>query len=134
MEEDIIIVKELLQGAKDNGMYDNNKYFYSIENLIKGYRELEEKNKKLVEANDNLKATKRIKTYRETEKYFIPKSKVLSIMRDIQERTEKLINTTYVPSSSRIYNDNKERYEPMLVGRTIAMGALKSLQELMEDK
>ena len=43
--EDIMIVEELLQGAKDNGMYDNNKYSYSIANLIKGYRELEEKQK-----------------------------------------------------------------------------------------
>ena len=35
MEEDIKIIEELLQAAKDNGIYDDNKYFYSIENLIK---------------------------------------------------------------------------------------------------
>lgn len=35
MEKDIKIVEELLQAAKDNGMYKDNKYFYSVENLMK---------------------------------------------------------------------------------------------------
>lgn len=64
---------------------------------------------------------------------YIPKKKVLSIMKDIEKRTEKLFNTTYIPLSAKIYNDNREKYEPMYIGREIAMTTLKALHELMEE-
>lgn len=42
MKEDVKNIKELLQGAKDTGIYDDNKYLYSVENLLKRYEELKE--------------------------------------------------------------------------------------------
>lgn len=44
MEEEIEIVEELLQGSKDAGMYEDNKYFYSLENLIKEFKKIKIEN------------------------------------------------------------------------------------------
>ena len=41
MEENIKILEELLQGARDNNMYEDNKYFKSIEKLINKCKEQE---------------------------------------------------------------------------------------------
>lgn len=144
MEEDIKRAEKFIVGIKECGLHDCSGYkdldIESLEKLIKGYRELEEENNKfrngeMVTPKSEAKVRKAVfNDFKNDLKNYIPKSKVISIIKDIQEKTGKLFNTTYVPSSSRIYNDNKERYEPMLTGRTIAMEALKSLQELMEDK
>ena len=42
MKEDVKNIEELLKEAKYTGIYDNNKYLYSVEKLLKRYKDLEE--------------------------------------------------------------------------------------------
>lgn len=135
MEKDITILKSLIEDLKREEKligYNAEVEIQALENLIKGYREKEESEKYLYDAYQD--AGKKMFEYAEQLEDSIPKSKVLSIMRDIEKRVEKLFNSTFIPISPRIYNDNKEKYEPMYIGREIAMTTLKALQELMEDK
>lgn len=60
--------------------------------------ELKEKYKRLIKANDNLKSTKRIKTYKDVEKFFIPKSKVRELQDKYKNKIEKL-------ESKKIWNE-----------------------------
>lgn len=143
MEEDIKILEEFIEAVGEE--YEVLREKQALERFIKGYRELEESNSILNESN-NFKINKinelekkiiyltSLVCINDSDKNYIPKSKVLSIMRDIEKRVEKLFNSTFIPISPRIYNDNKEKYEPMYIGREIAMTTLKALQELMEDK
>lgn len=47
MQENIDIIKELLQGAKVNGIYAGNKYFHSVEKMLEDYKKLDEDNNDL---------------------------------------------------------------------------------------
>lgn len=42
MEEDIKTLEELLKASKENDMYEENKYFKSLEYFIKEYKDLKE--------------------------------------------------------------------------------------------
>lgn len=106
MEEDIKIVKELLQGAKDNGMYDNNKYFCSIENLIKRYRELEE------------------------ERNHYKGCFIVSMENSIQKSKIKEIIDECIPKGKNIMT-GEEEYQPNTNANSFLT---QSILELMEDK
>lgn len=124
MKEDIKIIEEFIEGEKAFGEYEGNKYFKSIQNLIARYKELEMQNKELLL---RLKADGLI----ERDKYWI--KKIQQTIKEIQNQTYKIINKTYIPSiSSEIFNDNREKYEPMLEARNILINALNELQELLE--
>ena len=47
MEEDIKILEEFLKNMKKDKTYSSKGFYKHLENLIKGYRKLEEKNKEL---------------------------------------------------------------------------------------
>lgn len=117
MEEDIKILEELLQGAKDNGMYNNNKYFYSIENLIKGYRELKKNyinpSKARISYYDTKKGTEVV------IEGFIPKSKVKELHKEYYEK-----------AFAEPYDCTTADYK-----HSQAMGGWRALNKLlMEDK
>lgn len=114
MEEDIKILEEYIDFQKQWNLLNHEKALITaIENLIKGYRELEEENQKLIyelqEKDDEIRfANRDIKVF-ETD--FIPKSK---IKEKIEEYKKKIEEKPYDKPIIEIY--------------------IRVLQELMEDK
>lgn len=131
MEEDIKTIQEKLKIIESlctddciNKSTVIQPLIYAIEKLIATYKELEMQNKELLL---RLKADGLI----ERDKYWI--KKIQQTIKEIQNQTYKIINKTYIPSiSSEIFNDNREKYEPMLEARNILINALNELQELLE--
>ena len=117
MEEDIKIVEELVRNnyLEDLGyLRDNNHYIrfnQALENLIKGYRELEEQ----IDKHVYFETT----NPKEIEKNFIPKSKIKEKIEEYQLNMKK-----YEYADKNIFNENNIRQEVITV--------LTEL--LMEDK
>ena len=104
IEEDIKIVKELLKGAKDYGLYNGNEYFYSIENILQDYTrqkqineeyqkinvELREKVKELELENRMFKNNKvLVSRYFKLKDNSIPKQKIKDMFEELQTLYEK---------------------------------------------
>ena len=125
MEEDIKIIKKFIVDIRACGLGDCscNKEIpiKSIENLIKGYRELEEENQKLIyelqDKDDEIRfANRDIKVF-ETD--FIPKSK---IKEKIEELENNLKDFEETDNTGRFKREKSRDYDKLLV-----------LQELIED-
>ncbi|MEE0929554.1 MAG: hypothetical protein UIM53_00980 [Acutalibacteraceae bacterium] len=101
----------------------SKRWAKAIETLMAENKELkEEKLKKsgIYEFNVNI------------EDDYIPKSKVEEIIEELRNDTCKIINRTYIPTiSSKLFNNNREKYEPMLEARNILINALNKLQSLL---
>ena len=94
---DIEVLEELLQGAKDNNMYIGNKYFYSLENILKERQSDKERIKDLEEINEahkkengelreELESVKEIYyTQKEIETDYIPKSLIKEKIEELKE-------------------------------------------------
>ena len=86
MEEDIMILESECYYLEELGYLRENNHFIrfnqALENLIKGYRELEEENRIFALARSN------IELKRHVEKNYIPKSKI----KETKEENEKRID------------------------------------------
>ena len=112
LEEWLIQLNELFEKTKIN----NTKERKSLENLIKGYRELEEQ----IDKHVYFETT----NPKEIEKNFIPKSKIKEKIEEYKQITDKY--------DKQMENDEETdlSYEEV---REYAC-RLQALQELMEDK
>lgn len=85
MEEDIKVLEEFIKSIRsdlEEDSPDNWKLAQAIENLIKGYKELEEENEELhKEINERIKL--KIENEKIVDKDYIPKSKLQEIIEDI---------------------------------------------------
>lgn len=94
MEEDIKVLEKQLEQYKRHlenyekedcltaTYYQLKQYAEALENLIKGYKDLEEENKELhKEINQRVKV--KLENERIVDKDYIPKSKVIEIIEDI---------------------------------------------------
>ena len=130
MEKDIEYrIKRFLDECEDGNWYWDDGVD-AIENLIKGYRELEEENRIFALARSNIE----LKRY--VEKNYIPKSK---IKEKIEELESKIKATFCKYMTEEDYYNNKflssdvaEDYEVLEVRKLISNRNL--LQELKEDK
>lgn len=118
-KEDIENIKELIQGAKEYGQFEGNKYFKSIENLLAERKQDKEKIKEL-EAKlefkeygdlDNLK-------FEEYMNEFISKEKIKNKINEYLKFDKK--HKTYT-------KDGRENF-------TLEYFKAKTLKELLEDK
>ena len=123
MEEDIKILEEIIEYCKEHlPPYYKDEDLQAIENLIKGYRELEEEKKEL---------QKYIKDYLIPKStinlIYIPKSKIKEKMEELETKLkvfEKDIRYCKDRVQARLMND-----EIYVIRRCRDL-----LQELMEDK
>lgn len=130
MEKDTTILKSLIEDLKREEKligYDAEIEIQALENLIKAFRELEERNSILNESN-NLKINKINELEKENQSYrdylgeppcydnakYIPKSK-------LQEKKEEL-------------EEKKKRYGFASLESNILLNEIRLLNELMEDK
>ena len=74
----------------------------------------------------------KIQTY--IRQNYVSKKLIQDKIKELEEQTHKIINTTYIPNCSEIFNKNKEKYEPMLEARNILINALNGLKELLKEK
>ena len=124
MEEDIKILEELIKHnyLEDVGYLrednDYEKFNQAIENLIKGYRELEEFKKQVTD----IESTNFIKY-----KNYIPKSKIKEkIEEQLKEADDVLINNNYLDN----FNGSKENQKYYYDGYK---DSALFLQELLEE-
>lgn len=136
MKENIKILKSLIEDLKREEKligYNAEVEIQAIENLIKGYRELEKENKKLKEYIvvapnlDEMTATKY--SYIQREAYFKGRA-------EEQQKAEQIIYEHYIPKSKvkeRIEELNKNELLCKMNFENIKF-TIEVLQELMEDK
>ena len=55
IEDDIENIKELVQGSKDYGEYENNKYFEAMENILSDYTRQKQINEEHQKINGGLR-------------------------------------------------------------------------------
>lgn len=139
MEKDITILKSLIEDLKREEKligYDAEYEIQALENLIKGYRELEKRNKKLKathimthnKVSDEEKAKlfdvidNSIDTYLEKTEY-IPKSKV-------KEKIEELKNIRWIDLAQEV----EEEHHSLEYMRAYRAGKENALQELLGDE
>lgn len=110
MEEDIKILEEFMEDSKDYAQYCVSvTEIKALENLIKGYIELEESNNILQDAYWN---------------GCIPKSKIKEKIEEINSELEE----KYSAEKISVFSGNTYMEKFKLLGK------LQALQELMEDK
>ena len=129
MEEEIKILEEMLKASKENDMYEGNKYFKSLEYLIKAYKDLKEIEESHRKENGELR--ERVK---ELEMKLDDKETELQILKDdikadeIMYKDEK--KKKYIPVSlveEKIEELTKE-------GRHYNANKIEVLQELLEKR
>lgn len=132
MEEDIKIVEELVEHnyLEDLGyLRDNNHYIrfnQALENLIKGYRELEKENKLLKKVDsivENIDTEKVILKIEDDD--YIPKSKIKSKIEELEKQKEE----TY----TKFLAGNRKDEFLSTKGKMLE-GATRALQELIEGE
>lgn len=124
MEEDIKILEEMRKKMNKTLSHKiTRQEFQAIENLIKGYRELEEKLNQLLKYEDDL----RIKERAFCKENHIPKSKIKEKIEELETKLkvfEKDIRYCKDKVEARLMND--EIY--------VLRRCMDLLKELMEDK
>lgn len=139
MEEDIKIVEDFIEYSQE--MINDMEYerpvdvtihqtqVTALENLIKGYRELEEENEKLIQDLHEMTISNNHKKENWVHKNclngYIPKSKI----KNKKEELEKEKEETY----TKFLAGNRKDEFLSTKGKMLE-GATKALQELMEDK
>ena len=96
IEEDIKLVEELINAAKEYNQFGGNKYHKAIEHILKDYKRILKENEELKEDRDKFKKNllKRITYCNELEKdlfenssnYVIKKQKVKDKIEEIDEK------------------------------------------------
>lgn len=113
VEEDIKKIEEIINWLKDSSYpYDislTRDDIQSLENLIKGYRELEERELWSTATINGLKRD------------FIPKSKIKEKIEELEKDIDDLMQ------NGDVYNDNVSKYNDLKL-------KIEVLQELMGDK
>lgn len=141
-DEKIELIQQRLKNTKFSQQYTNApkislSYILDMETLLELYHKEKEKNKILEEElqkyiSGEYFTEKQVKHLEITRKMFwISKDKIEEIIEELEEQTHKIINSTYIPNCSEIFNKNKEKYEPMLEARNILINALNGLKKLL---
>ena len=126
IEEDIKIVKELLKGAKDYGLYNGNEYFYSIENILQDYTRQKQINEEHQNINGELreKVKELIKEKQELTSALldsIPIQKIEDKIEELKRQRRELGFKTYLRKED-IINDDR-----------VIMCEISVLQELLQE-
>lgn len=130
MEEDIMILESECYYLEELGYLKENNHFIrfnqALKNLIKGYRELEEKNKQCIKAGDLERAVGFLMNRNDLSNY-VPKSK-------IREKIEEIKNG--IKNDMRNCNKVKDANWKLAIQRSMAqkIETKKVLQELLEEE
>jgi hypothetical protein len=124
MEEDIKILEELIKAAKDYNQYEGNKYYKSIENLIKGYKELQEHSDDLLSQNEMFKDMYDEEIYKNKK---------------LEEEKESLLwqrNTIDIPKIEELQEENRNIKNHIYYKEVVELNYIpkSALQELIKNK
>ena len=149
MEEDIKILKELTEEYNSQHYMDmpliNGKQIQALENLLKGYRELEE-NKKLKTIKgfeENIEVSKfgewvgknyidykfEYENYQRILADYIPKSKIKEKIEELEEEIDKLADE----ASKSILENNQGKFDLVNKSANNISMQIQALRELMEE-
>ena len=146
IEDDIENIKELVQGSKDYGEYENNKYFEAMENILSDYTRQKQINEEHQKENGLLREkVKELDTKNdELLKDLYSANCIISDLTDsipiqkIQDKIEELNNQEKELQNS-ITEEEREEYEDanisfLLCDIKIRREVLKELLQESEDK